>query len=175
MGLSVLTAQWYSIRSQTDSQSNYLLDDAHRVSDLLLASGNPLNWYASPSTANSSGYGMFGTRIGILNITALNKSMDYINTDPNVYNQTQQLLSISSDFYIQINVTPLTPGAPLYPSSSFRYISIGHSPANMHPTQVSNVVRDIVIPVQYGVTIPPTYYYYYGTMTVTMWTNKSTI
>ena len=105
--------------------------------------------------------------------------MGYINADQTAnlgrYNQTKQLLSVSSEFYVQINVSCLNSGAPAYPSSGangFPLIAIGSEP--MKPTQVSRVVRDIVIPVSSGITNPPVYYYY-GTMTVTMWTNKSTI
>ncbi len=175
MALSLLTAQWFSLRAQEGAQSVSLLDDASRISDLLLVPGNPGNWY-SPSLRSpriSAGFGLNGTRGGTLNQTTLILAQSAIN-DPHltIYAESQQLMALPADYYITFdNLTSLNMGAPLYPSHDFPNISMGREPAQA--TERVQVYRDVLIPSVDASTTPPHTYYYYGIMTVTVWTNKS--
>ncbi len=169
MALSLLTAQWFALRSQADSQSISLLEDANRVSDLLITVGNPDNWYLSPAAARSAGFAINGTRGGTLNQTMLALAGPAFSNMAR-YNQSKLLLALPVDYYIEFNLTSLDPAAPAYPSIDFPYIAIGLPP--MHPTQKVQVYRGVVVPATDTMT-PSTVYYYYGTMTVTLWTNRS--
>ena len=168
MALSLLTAHWFALRAQAEAQSVSLLDDANRISDLLIMTGNPPNWYTNPVMARSAGFGLNGTRGGTLNHTMLLQAQAFINSGPNLYTSSMQLMALPLDYYIQINATSLDAAAPPYPP-----IAIGRAPA--HPTDRVQVYRGVLIPVIDNGVTPPHTYYYYGIMTVTLWTNKSNI
>lgn len=169
MALSLLTAHWFALRAQAESQSVSLLDDANRVSDLLLMPGNPPNWYSSPlGLTRSAGFGLNGTRGGTLNQTALMQAQAVIISDINRYTRSRQLMAMPADYYVEINATSLDTTAPPYLP-----IAIGRAPAQ--PTDRVQVYRGVLIPVVDNSVTPPHTYYYYGIMTVTLWTNKSNI
>lgn len=181
MALSLLTAHWFSLRAQGGSQTGSLLDDASRISDLLLVPGNPGNWYSSTSTIYSAGFGLNGSQAGTLNQTALVNAQAAINPNPSRYLMSRQLMALPADYYIEFNnLSSLDPEAPAYPSQDFPYIAIGRRPSQA--IERAQVYRGVLISVPDTREIPPWStvvkrpdIYYYGIMTVTVWTNKSTI
>lgn len=180
MALSLLTAHWFSLRAQAQSQSGSLLDDASRISDLLLVPGNPGDWYSSDA-AISAGFGLNGTRSGTLNQTVLVLAQAAINSNPDLYIKSRQLMALPADYYIEFaNLSSLDPQAPAYPSADFPYIAIGRRPAQA--TERMQVYRGVLIAMPdpsgippWSTSVTPPIIYYHGIMTVTVWTNKSNI
>ena len=167
LALSILMSHFFALRAMNDSRSSYLVDDAYRISDVLLGPGDPPRWYANPRGANTSGFGYNGSRDGSLNFTALREAAVLLDPSEINYNQTRALLVTPAEYYVEINTTSADPLV-----SNLSLIRIGYEPLpRFNPQEVVTVRRGITI-VDYSGSSP---HYHYGTMTVTLWMNRTRV
>lgn len=168
LALSLLMSHFFSLRAMNDSRSSYLVDDAYRISDLLLGPGDPPNWYVNPNGANTSGFGYNNSRDGTLNLTALNAAAVLLD-DPGLknYNQTRSLIVTPAEFFVLINTTSIDPLV-----SNLSLIRLGYEPLpRLNPQEIVTVRRGVTI-VDYSGFSP---HYHYGTMTLTLWMNRTRV
>ena len=168
LALSLLMSHFFSLRAQNDSRSSYLIDDAYRISGILLGPGDPSRWYEDPNHANTSGFGWNGSRDGALNLSALQAASFYLNPSWNglKYNASRALFVTSAEYYVVINTSIMN-----HPDQGL-LIQLGREPLpGLNPKEVVSVRRGVMI-VDSTVTPPD---YHYGTMTLTLWMNRSRI
>ncbi len=192
LAISLLSAHWYALRAQIDSSSDYVGADAMRVSDLLLGVGNPVdyallpdqpieanclsagsasNWYMCPGQAVRAGFSINNSPIVLLNATQLYQAQQYVGAlnpssstlNANHYDAYRSLMAIGSQFDVMVNTSELDrTGHPV----SYRF---GRSPVNA--TEIAQARRSIVI---FDSTKPVgERQYYYGNLTVYVWSNQT--
>ncbi len=169
LALSLLMSHWFSLRAQNESRSSVLQDDADRLSTLLISPPDPPDWYKNPSSARTAGLALNGSRLGALNLTAFTGFDNaVISLDPRLnpakYNAARALMATPAEFYIIINTTPIEHSDQQLPP-----IYIGRAPVNAK--EIAIMRRGIVIPDTSGSQT----YYHYGTLTLMLWSNTSTV
>lgn len=169
LALSLLMSHFFALRAQNDSRSSYLMDDAYRISEMLLGPGDPSDWYQNPSTAMTAGFGPINSsRVGVLNLSAVQAAPVFLDAalEPTRYNAARALFVTPGEFYIVINTSRLND------PDSGKLFKIGREPLPaLNPKEVVSVRRGVMIPETLGADTT----YHYGTMTLTLWMNRSRI
>jgi len=169
LALSLLMSHFFALRAQNDSHSSYLMDDAYRISTMLLGPGDPSDWYKEPGLAKTAGFGPINSsRIGVLNLSAVQDAPVFLDAalEPTRYDMARALFVTPGEFYIVINTSVLN--SP----DSDKLFRIGREPLpSLNPKEIVQVRRGVMIPETIGSDTT----YHYGTLTLTLWMNKSRI
>lgn len=121
LAMSILLGQWFNVRQATDMTNEYMQEDAFRVSDLLLSSGVPHDWYSPAKLptlggVRKVGIGVSPTQSVVLNDTILDAIGQNLflygyaippaasNPTP-YYNAFRSMLGVGSHFFIRVNST----------------------------------------------------------------------
>ena len=126
IAISVLTSYWFGIKSVIDSQTDDMNLEAMRFSDLLMTTGYPLDWQASPTTANQIGL-MQSQTANIFDQSKIVALRDYSNTN---YPAVRSVTNFGKyEFFVNIS------------DASGTYYYFGNDPAAGNPTNVVTVQR----------------------------------
>jgi len=180
LALSILVNHWYALRSQMGEEGSYLQNEAHRISDLLLGTGDynvggaGVYWYKSAAGATRAGFGKNNSFAGHILLgqgggPSMLDAQSYLaaGATSSNYDSSRALLATSSQYYINAYMQCTNAGEAGIPSAPppLLSLSFGKEP-NWQQDEIAKVVRPI-----YGLKEFSTgaFCHYFGNMSVYVW------
>ncbi|PIT84248.1 hypothetical protein COU37_04255 [Candidatus Micrarchaeota archaeon CG10_big_fil_rev_8_21_14_0_10_45_29] len=183
LAISILINHWYALRSQMGEEGSYLQNEAHRISDLLLgtgdynAGGRGEYWYKNAAGATRAGFGKNNSFAGdiVLGLgggPSILEAPTYLRAGTTLsnYDSSRALLATSTEYYVSAYMQCTNIGDSGIPANPAPIsLSFGKEP-NWQEDEIAKVVRPI-----YGLkeVSAGAFCHYFGNMSIYVWQKGS--